>query len=259
MASTLWIHCNLCYYLFYRKDRKFYQLSCLHVFCKDCMAQSNRGTICPVCKRQGIKFVEICNAMDNKVKTLYAPNTSKSIELASTSINFQKKQKQHLISQLIATVRTILMSPSIFNNMTSITQYLKEEKLEKTEQFEQILRQKIYEYQQKYIKVRAQRRSMQDALRKQVDSSPEITPKLQRDRNKRQTDFFESNSESINSDRSKRTSSSRNSSDSFLNLKGVSTSSESIHSVNFGTTPSSGPYSAGGISDLFYGMKIGHR
>ncbi|XP_058462454.1 RING finger protein vilya isoform X2 [Malaya genurostris] len=237
MASTLWIHCNLCYYLFYRKDRKFYQLSCLHVFCKDCMAQSNRGTICPVCKRQGIKFVEICNAMDNKVKTLYAPNTSKSIELASTSINFQKKQKQHLISQLIAT----------------------EEKLEKTEQFEQILRQKIYEYQQKYIKVRAQRRSMQDALRKQVDSSPEITPKLQRDRNKRQTDFFESNSESINSDRSKRTSSSRNSSDSFLNLKGVSTSSESIHSVNFGTTPSSGPYSAGGISDLFYGMKIGHR
>ncbi|XP_058834971.1 RING finger protein vilya [Topomyia yanbarensis] len=241
MASTLWIHCNLCYYLLYRKDRKFYQLTCLHVFCKNCMAHSNRGTTCPVCKRQGIKFVEICNSMDNKVKILYAPTPAKSIEVTSKSINFQLKQKQHLIDQLVAT----------------------EDKLDKADKAEQVLRQKIYESQQKYCKVRGQRRSMQDALRQQADSSPEQTLEAQSDRRKHSThqmNFFDCNSGSTNSTRTKRTSSSRDSRDSFLNLKGgTSTSSDSIRSVNFGTTPSSGANSAGQISNLLHGMKIGHR
>ncbi|XP_055630289.1 RING finger protein vilya-like isoform X2 [Toxorhynchites rutilus septentrionalis] len=201
MGPPFWIHCNLCYYLFARKDRKFYQMNCLHVLCKNCMAHTHRGTFCPVCKRQGVKFLEISNTMDKKVKALYDPDVSKILDQAIKATNFQLKQRQHLIEQILTT----------------------EEKLEKAEKMEQIMKAKIFEAQQQYDKARSQRRSMQEALRQQLNSSPEDLQNSQKQQSKRSSsDFFNSNSNSSDSDwDSGIKNTTGDSKDSFLNMKGA--------------------------------------
>uniref|UniRef100_A0A182MJ44 RING-type domain-containing protein n=1 Tax=Anopheles culicifacies TaxID=139723 RepID=A0A182MJ44_9DIPT len=61
MSATRWIHCNICFHLLSKKERKFYHLSCRHVLCKQCMAKTNRGTICPVCEKPLERFTELNN------------------------------------------------------------------------------------------------------------------------------------------------------------------------------------------------------
>ncbi|XP_053687105.1 RING finger protein vilya [Sabethes cyaneus] len=285
MASVQWIHCNLCYYLLSRKDRKFYTTSCLHVICKKCTINSNRGTMCPVCQRQGIRFAEICNSMDSKIKNMFNPSPATVLESAINTMNFQYKQKQHLINQIIAA----------------------EEKTAKLNQVEQRFKQKIAECQQKYQKLRNYRKNLMDQ-----QSSPEFCAQSERS-SKASPQFFDSPMSSGGSKASNRDSflnmkgastssgshrsegsgdqrkmdqfafprsreqmdrqqhprhsvvfsdghSSRSSTgfqrDSFLNMKGASMSSGSNRSANFGTTPSSGGNSTCNISELLHGMAL---
>ncbi|KAL9700395.1 hypothetical protein quinque_003836 [Culex quinquefasciatus] len=249
MAPPQWIHCNHCYYLFSRKDRKFYQTSCLHVLCRNCTVYTNRGQSCPICQRQGLKFHEIANEMDPKEKALYNPEPFKPIEAASKSIIFQMKQKKHLILQLGTTG----------------------EKLHKADQMEQQMRAKIVDYQRKFDKCREQRKSLQEAIRQSQSAglSPESAELLLQSRGSRvrPPTQGQSNSSSgeefFDSDRqSRRSRGSQRSRDSFLDMrKDSSTSSDSSssrpRSVDFGSTPSSNVSpSAGRISDQLHRMQI---
>lgn len=244
MASNKWIHCNVCYYLFTKKDRRFYLMSCQHTLCKNCMTHTNRGTCCPVCKRKSLQFFEICNGMDKKTKALFDPGTTKTLEQIYKTINFQTKQKQHLIDHI---------------------QFV-EEKLLKAEQMEQKLKQKIVESQQRYQKTRNYRRSKQETLRQQMTlaTADAITPDRENvscnrpsSSKRNQLNFFESHTSSSGSSRSHSSTDNKSARDSFINLKGSSSSSSSsARSADFGTTPSSSNRSTGLINETFHNMRI---
>ncbi|XP_055538816.1 RING finger protein narya-like isoform X2 [Wyeomyia smithii] len=272
MAAIQWIHCNLCYYMLSQKGRKFYTTSCLHVICKNCTIHSNRGTLCPVCKRQGIRLAEICNSMDSKIKKLFSPTVASEIESLLHALNFQYKQKQHLITKIIAT----------------------EDKMDQLEQAEQDLKQKIANCLQNYKKLRSHRKSLEEQL-----SSPEFAFR----NSKTSPQFFDSpSSDGLRTSSGASSSSSSNKSegfgssssgsdqpgrrhgrlasnskperhskrsanlpgsgsqdssrDSFLDMKRFSTPHSSDRSVNFGTTPSSGANSTSNISKMLHGMAI---
>ncbi|XP_065079360.1 RING finger protein narya-like [Ochlerotatus camptorhynchus] len=244
MSSNQWIHCNICYYLFAKKDRRFYLMTCQHTLCKDCMAHTNRGTCCPVCKRKGLQFFEICNGMDKQAKTLFDPGTTKTLEQIYKAINFQTKQKQHLSDHILFV----------------------EEKLLKAEQMEQKLKQKIVESQQRYQKTRNYRRSKQEALRQQMTvATLDVTPPAQNSgcsnrpssSKRHQLNFFEGHTSSSGSNRSHLSTDSKTTRGSFLHLKASSSSgNSSTRSVDFGTTPSSGNRSTGVVNDTFHKMRI---
>nr|XP_029714101.1 RING finger protein vilya-like [Aedes albopictus] len=252
MSGHRWIHCNICYHLLTKKERRFFLMSCQHTLCKDCMAHSNRGTCCPVCKRQGLQFVEICNTMDKKFKALFDPDVPKTIEQSCKIINFQTKQKQHLIDYL--------------NYM--------DEKILKAEQMEQKLKKKVYELQQLYQKTRNYRRNKQEALRQQMNleaaaaeaaaaaaaaeegESPPLGADHSSHRRNQESNFFEDHAKSSGSNGSRLSTDSRGRRDSFLNLKGSSSSSDSVRSVDFGTTPSSGDRSTGRINESFQHLRL---
>ncbi|EAT40660.1 AAEL007625-PA [Aedes aegypti] len=198
----------------------------------------DRGTCCPVCKRQGLQFVEICNTMDKKFKALFDPDVPKTIEQSCKIINFQTKQKQHLIDYII---------------------YM-DEKILKAEQIEHHLKKKVYELQQCYQKTRNYRRNKQQALRKQMGLAEadegESPPTGANPPTRNEGDFFDDHTKSSGSNGSRLSTDSRGRKDSFLNLKGSSTSSDSVRSVDFGTTPSSGDRSTGRINESFHSMRI---
>lgn len=251
MSSHKWVHCNICYHLLSKKTRRFFLMSCQHTLCKDCMAQSNRGTCCPVCKRQGLQFVEICNTMDKKFKALFDPDVPKTVEQSCKIINFQTKQKQHLIDYLA---------------------YM-DEKLLKAEQMEHRIKEKICELQKVYHKTRSYRRNQQQILRQQMSLAEEEeadTPTLGPDpaasgsnnvpsSKRNQGSFFDEHSRKSGSKDSRLSASNTLSVDSFMNLKGSTSSDSSVRSVDFGTTPSSGDRSTGRIHETFHRMRIDEK
>uniref|UniRef100_A0A182X222 RING-type domain-containing protein n=1 Tax=Anopheles quadriannulatus TaxID=34691 RepID=A0A182X222_ANOQN len=143
MSTNGWIHCNICFHSFERKERKFYHLSCRHVLCKSCMAKTNRGTMCPLCKKPLERFTELNNQMERKDKMYYDPGSLKVFGVAYQSVIFQHKQREDMI-------RGILRCRSAVTQM---------------KEMENAMRQKIVETQRRYEKFRTHRRNLQEGLR----------------------------------------------------------------------------------------------
>uniref|UniRef100_A0A182WI84 RING-type domain-containing protein n=1 Tax=Anopheles minimus TaxID=112268 RepID=A0A182WI84_9DIPT len=143
MSATRWIHCNICFHLLSRKERKFYHLSCRHVLCKQCMAKTNRGTICPVCEKPLERFTELNNQMDRKEKMFYDSSSLKVLSVAYQSVIFQHKQRENMIRGILRCRTAILQM----------------------KEMEDSLRQKIVETQRRYEKFRTYRRNLQETLR----------------------------------------------------------------------------------------------
>ncbi|EAL41964.2 AGAP006749-PA [Anopheles gambiae str. PEST] len=143
MSTNGWIHCNICFHSFERKERKFYHLSCRHVLCKLCMAKTNRGTMCPLCKKPLERFTELNNQMERKEKMYYDPGSLKVFGVAYQSVIFQHKQREDMI-------RGILRCRSAVTQM---------------KEMENAMRQKIVETQRRYEKFRTHRRNLQEGLR----------------------------------------------------------------------------------------------
>ncbi|XP_565451.3 histone-lysine N-methyltransferase 2D isoform X2 [Anopheles gambiae] len=143
MSTNGWIHCNICFHSFERKERKFYHLSCRHVLCKLCMAKTNRGTMCPLCKKPLERFTELNNQMERKEKMYYDPGSLKVFGVAYQSVIFQHKQREDMI-------RGILRCRSAVTQM---------------KEMENAMRQKIMETQRRYEKFRTHRRNLQEGLR----------------------------------------------------------------------------------------------
>uniref|UniRef100_A0A182R9F1 RING-type domain-containing protein n=1 Tax=Anopheles funestus TaxID=62324 RepID=A0A182R9F1_ANOFN len=143
MSATRWIHCNICFHLLSRKERKFYHLSCRHVLCKQCMAKTNRGTICPVCEKPLERFTELNNQMDRKEKMFYDPGSLKVLSVAYQNVVFQHKQRENMIKGILRCRTAIMQMKDV----------------------EDALRQKIVETQRRYEKFRTYRRNLQETLR----------------------------------------------------------------------------------------------
>uniref|UniRef100_A0A182QUJ0 RING-type domain-containing protein n=1 Tax=Anopheles farauti TaxID=69004 RepID=A0A182QUJ0_9DIPT len=147
MPPARWIHCNLCFYLMVKKDRKFYHLSCLHVLCRQCMSKTNRGTICAVCSKPLERFTELSNQMDRHEKMYYDPGMLQALSTAHQTVVFQHKQREHLVKRIL--------------RCRYVNAQMKE--------MENQLREKIVEAQRRYEKFRNYRRNLQEVLRQ---SSP---------------------------------------------------------------------------------------
>ncbi|XP_052859617.1 RING finger protein narya-like [Anopheles cruzii] len=143
MSRCRWIHCNICFHLLDKKDRKFYQLSCRHVLCKQCMGRTNRGTVCPVCQKPLDRFTELTNQMDRADKMFFDPGAIRALQVVSQNVLFQHRQRDHLVQQIIH----------------------RREGLPKLREMENQLRQRIVETQRRYEKLRTYRRNLQERLR----------------------------------------------------------------------------------------------
>uniref|UniRef100_A0A182K0S8 RING-type domain-containing protein n=1 Tax=Anopheles christyi TaxID=43041 RepID=A0A182K0S8_9DIPT len=143
MSTSNWIHCNICYHLYASKERKFYHLSCLHVLCKPCMAKTNRGTTCPLCKKPLERFTELNDQMERKEKMFYNPGSLKMFSVMHQSVIFQHKQREDMIR-------------GILRRRIAIVQM---------KEMENVLREKIVETQRRYEKFRTYRRNLQETLR----------------------------------------------------------------------------------------------
>ncbi|XP_035906853.1 RING finger protein nenya-like isoform X2 [Anopheles stephensi] len=150
MSVTRWIHCNSCFHLLSRKERKFYHLSCRHVLCKQCMAKTNRGTVCPICQKPLERFTELSNQMDRKEKMYYDPGCLKVLSVAYQSVVFQHRQRENMI-------RGILRCRIAINQM---------------KEMEDTMRQKIVETQRRYEKFRTYRRNLQETMRQMSPRYP---------------------------------------------------------------------------------------
>ncbi|XP_058066080.1 RING finger protein narya-like [Anopheles bellator] len=154
MSSSRWIHCNICFHLLDKKDRKFYQLSCRHVLCKQCMGRTNRGTVCPVCQKPLDRFTELTNQMDREDKMFFDPGVVRALHVVGQNVLFQHRQREHLVQQIIR----------------------RREGLPKLREMENQLRQRIVETQRRYEKLRTYRRNLQERLR---STSPRASPRGQ--------------------------------------------------------------------------------
>ncbi|XP_058124928.1 RING finger protein 212B-like [Anopheles coustani] len=143
MSPPQWIHCNLCYYVMVRKERKFYHLSCRHVLCKPCMAKTERGTTCPVCHQSLSRFSELNNQMDRKEKMYYDPGAHKTFGDACQIAVFQLKQRENMVRGILRCRKAIPQMKEMFNT----------------------LRQRIVETQRQYEKYRTYRRNLQEIMR----------------------------------------------------------------------------------------------
>lgn len=143
MAPPHWIHCNLCYYVMVRKERKFYHLSCRHVLCRPCMGKTDRGKICPVCQQPLARFSELNNQMERKEKMYYEPGVMRAFSNVCQNVIFQHKQRENLIRGILRCKKA----------------------LPQLKEMENALRQRIVATQRQYEKFRAYRRNLQDILR----------------------------------------------------------------------------------------------
>ncbi|XP_050072990.1 RING finger protein narya-like [Anopheles maculipalpis] len=157
MSVTRWIHCNVCFHLLARKERKFYHLSCRHVLCKQCMAKTDRGTTCPVCQQPLESYTELSNQMDSKEMMYYDPGCLKALNVAYRSVVFQHKQRENMIRGIL--------------RCRIATAQMKE--------MEDVMRQKIVETQRRYEKFRTYRRNLQETMRQmspRYPSGPTVGP-----------------------------------------------------------------------------------
>ncbi|KFB51032.1 AGAP006749-PA-like protein [Anopheles sinensis] len=145
MSPPYWIHCNLCYHVMVRKERKFYHLSCRHVLCKPCMAKTERGTTCPVCHQPLSRFSELNNQMERKEKMYYDPGAHKTFSDASQIAVFQLKQRENMVRGILRCRKAVPQMKEMFNT----------------------LRQRIVETQRQYEKYRTYRRNLQEIMRQQ--------------------------------------------------------------------------------------------
>ncbi|XP_053674672.1 uncharacterized protein LOC128724977 [Anopheles nili] len=143
MSNPRWIHCNVCFHLFAKKGRKFYHLSCRHVLCKPCMAKTDRGTTCPVCRKPLERYTELSNQMDRKEKMCYDPAIFRVYNVTYHSILFQYKHREHMIGGILRCRKALAQLKEMENS----------------------LRQQIVETQRRYEKCRTYRRNLQENLR----------------------------------------------------------------------------------------------
>ncbi|XP_049545109.1 RING finger protein narya-like isoform X1 [Anopheles darlingi] len=154
MSRPRWIHCNVCFHLQEKRDRTFYQLSCRHVICKLCVSKTNRGTVCPVCRRSIQRFTELNNEMNAKDKMMFDPAAIGALDRQCQNVVFQYKQREHLIEKILRS----------------------RNELPRLSEMEDELRNRIVETQRRYEKLRNYRRSLQEHLRKSRFNHSGITP-----------------------------------------------------------------------------------
>uniref|UniRef100_A0A182N7L0 RING-type domain-containing protein n=1 Tax=Anopheles dirus TaxID=7168 RepID=A0A182N7L0_9DIPT len=147
MPPARWIHCNMCFYLMAKQDRKFYHLSCRHVLCRQCMSKTNRGTMCAICSKPLERFTELSNQMDRREKMYYDPGVLQVLSATHQTIMFQHKQRENLVKRILRCRYANAQMKDMENQM----------------------RQKIVEAQRRYEKFRNYRRNLQEVLRQ---SSP---------------------------------------------------------------------------------------
>uniref|UniRef100_A0A336KJI2 CSON004786 protein n=1 Tax=Culicoides sonorensis TaxID=179676 RepID=A0A336KJI2_CULSO len=102
-SSVIWIHCNSCFHLFNR-DRRFFALNCQnkHVLCQYCMAKTNKGTVCPLCKIGISRFIELNNQMSQAAKEYFNIGiTGQLYEKALTIKDYQNAQIKSLALSII--------------------------------------------------------------------------------------------------------------------------------------------------------------
>uniref|UniRef100_A0A182Q7P3 RING-type domain-containing protein n=1 Tax=Anopheles farauti TaxID=69004 RepID=A0A182Q7P3_9DIPT len=148
MTPHRWIHCGLCFRLEAKKDIKFFHLSCLDVLCRACMAKTNRGTVCPVCKAPIRKFTELDDTMSKREKVLYHPGPYEFYHIASQTLLFQQKHKHNLIKAILEARHS----------------------LHRLNELESQIREKVVETQRRYENLRTFRRNLQENIRKSLSS-----------------------------------------------------------------------------------------
>ncbi|XP_050079177.1 uncharacterized protein LOC126566020 [Anopheles maculipalpis] len=148
MSIQWWIHCGLCNKLQANKESQFYQLSCSDILCRSCMAETNRGTNCPICKTS-VNFTELGEYMESKERILYHPSPVSFYQIAAKTLTFQYKHRQNLVQAILSARKSS----------------------HRLDELEIKIQQKMVESQKEYENIRLYRRTLQVNMRKTEVSS----------------------------------------------------------------------------------------
>ncbi|XP_013114030.2 RING finger protein vilya-like isoform X1 [Stomoxys calcitrans] len=103
-----WIHCNVCFIMYMRKERSLYLLACHHIVCENCKqdyvpksSPKLQICTCPLCFKLS-KFSEINNSMPKILKDLFHPEPWKDGLNNFQIMMFQSKHRQRYLDYLDA-------------------------------------------------------------------------------------------------------------------------------------------------------------
>uniref|UniRef100_A0A1I8MYX4 RING-type domain-containing protein n=1 Tax=Musca domestica TaxID=7370 RepID=A0A1I8MYX4_MUSDO len=93
---TFWVHCNICYRMYFKKECRFFLLACNHIACEICLEGHLQQTDvykCNLCLKI-TKACEIGNAMPANLKELFHPEPFSDGLNAFRVMAFQNKHRQ---------------------------------------------------------------------------------------------------------------------------------------------------------------------
>lgn len=112
----LWIHCNVCYELYIKKERRFFLLACNHVLCIGCVQEISDRKVngpkvynCRICKDK-TRACEMNNNMPAHLKELFHVEPYQEGINTMTVLKFQNIHIRRFIKFLFKGVIIVLLN-----------------------------------------------------------------------------------------------------------------------------------------------------